>query len=85
LTPSKVRDHPSEGIIFCSVGHGIQYANAASLHAGECVDILEVDQGDGWTRIQKGDSSTGFVPSTYLRSDSSIFPTKLCQIESGRF
>jgi uncharacterized protein YgiM (DUF1202 family) len=55
--------------------------NAASIFAGECVDILEDDQGDGWTRIQKSDGSTGFVPSTYLRLDSQKLPT----IDSGRF
>ncbi len=51
--------------------------NSASIYNGECVNILEEDHGDGWTRIQKVDGSTGFVPSSYLRIDS--------QIESGRF
>jgi uncharacterized protein YgiM (DUF1202 family) len=51
--------------------------NATSINSGECVDILDEDHGDGWTRIQKRDGSTGFVPSSYLRIDP--------QIESGRF
>ncbi|CAF5175950.1 unnamed protein product, partial [Rotaria sp. Silwood1] len=33
--------------------NGCQYVNAASIFVGEYVDILEDDQGDGWTRIQK--------------------------------
>lgn len=59
--------------------------NAALISAGECIDILEDDHGDGWTRIQKLDGSTGFVPSSYLRIDSQIFSTPSNQIESGRF
>ncbi|CAF0722039.1 unnamed protein product [Adineta ricciae] len=48
--------------------NGCQYVNAASISVGECVDILEDDHGDGWTRIQKSDGSSGFVPSSYLPS-----------------
>lgn len=55
------------------------------MNAGECVDILEDDQGDGWTRIQKVDGTTGFVPSSYLRIDSQKFPTSSQPIDSGRF
>ena len=67
------------------VGHGIdgcQYANAATISTGECVTILEDDQGDGWTRIEKSNGSTGFVPSSYLRIDSQLL---LTQFESNRF
>ncbi|CAF2347680.1 unnamed protein product [Rotaria sp. Silwood2] len=69
-------------------GHGIngsQYVNAASIFVGEYIDILEDDQGDGWTRIQKQDGSTGFVPSSYLRIDSQQHTTSSHQIDSGRF
>ncbi len=59
--------------------------NAAAIYVGECVDILEDDQGDGWTRIQKLDGSTGFVPSSYLRTDSQKLPISPHQIDSGRF
>ena len=55
------------------------------MYAGECVDILEDDHGDGWTRIQKLDGSAGFVPSSYLRIDSQMHSTTFDQIESGRF
>ena len=67
------------------LGHGIdgcQYANAATISTGECVTILEDDQGDGWTRIEKINGSTGFVPSSYLRIDSQFLST---QFESNRF
>lgn len=46
---------------------GCEYVNAASIDANECVTVLEEDQGDGWTRIEKFDGTTGFVPSSYLR------------------
>lgn len=73
----------------CSfLGHGIngsQYVNATSISTGECVNILENDHGDGWTRIKKLDGSTGFVPSSYLRLDSQFLPTSSYPIESGRF
>jgi hypothetical protein len=70
------------------LGHGnngCQYVNAATIYVGECVDILEDDQGDGWTRIQKLDGSTGFVPSSYLRIDSQKLPTSSKTLDSGRF
>ncbi|CAF0759622.1 unnamed protein product [Adineta ricciae] len=65
--------------------NGCQYVNAASIFVGECVDILEDDQGDGWTRIQKPDGSTGFVPSSYLRIDSQKLLSTPHPIDSGRF
>jgi len=71
-----------------SLGQGIngsQYVNSASIYAGEWVDILEDDHGDGWTRIKKLNGSTGFVPSSYLRIDSQILLNSSDQIESGRF
>ena len=71
-----------------SLGHGsngCQYVNAVTIYVGECVDILEDDQGDGWTRIQKPDGSTGFVPSSYLRIDSPKLPVSSQKIDSGRF
>jgi hypothetical protein len=74
-------------LFYCS-GQGVngsQYVNSVAIYVGECVDILEDDQGDGWTRIQKLDSTTGFVPSSYLRIDSQKLPTSSHQIDSGRF
>ncbi len=73
---------------YSSLGHGsngCQYVNAVAISAGETIDILEDDQGDGWTRIQKSDGSTGFVPSSYLRTDSQKLPTSSQKIDSGRF
>lgn len=79
-------------LYFFYLGHGMngsQYVNAASIYTGECVDILEDDHGDGWTRIKKLDGSTGFVPSSYLRIESQILPpiasSSSQEIESGRF
>ncbi|CAF0920374.1 unnamed protein product [Adineta steineri] len=65
--------------------NGCQYVNAAAISVGECVEILEDDQGDGWTRIQKIDGITGFVPSSYLRIDSQKLPRTPHQVDSGRF
>ena len=62
--------------------NGGEYVNAAAIFVGECVNILEEDQGDGWTRIEKSDGTTGFVPSSYLRIEPS---TSSHPIESGRF
>jgi hypothetical protein len=73
---------------YSSLGHGnngSQYVNAVTISVGEYVDILEDDQGDGWTRIQKADGSTGFVPSSYLRIDSQKLPISSQKIDSGRF
>jgi len=61
--------------------NGSQYVNAATINAGECVDILEDDQGDGWTRIQKVDGFTGFVPSTY-RFFSTLFIVRVAALGS---
>ncbi|CAG0887195.1 unnamed protein product [Darwinula stevensoni] len=37
------------------------------MHAGETVHIVEVDQGDGWTRVRRMDKSEeGFVPTSYM-------------------
>lgn len=49
---------------------GCEYVNAVTIDADECVKILEDDQGDGWTRIEKFDGTNGFVPSSYLRIES---------------
>jgi hypothetical protein len=84
----KIFFYSDQNLSSSSVGHGMngsQYVNAASICVGECVDILEDDHGDGWTRIKKVDGSTGFVPSAYLRIDSHILSKSSHQIESGRF
>ncbi|GIY26344.1 formin-binding protein 1 [Caerostris darwini] len=35
---------------------------------GEQFDIVELDQGDGWTRIRKRNSEEGFVPTSYIET-----------------
>ena len=42
--------------------------NEGSVPMGENEEmhILEQDQGDGWTRVRKADSSEGFVPTSYI-------------------
>lgn len=61
---------------------GCQYVNATSIRAGEYVFVLENDQGDGWTRIEKEDGASGFVPSSYIRLESTTVTLKL---QSNRF
>ena len=65
--------------------NGGEYVNAAAIFVGECVNIIEDDQGDGWTRIEKSDGTAGFVPSSYLRIESNSSLSSSHPIESGRF
>ncbi|KAK7504998.1 hypothetical protein BaRGS_00003568, partial [Batillaria attramentaria] len=37
------------------------------MDENEEMQILEEDQGDGWTRVRKNDGSEGFVPSSYVQ------------------
>lgn len=37
------------------------------MSENEEMQILEEDQGDGWTRVRKSDGSEGFVPSSYVQ------------------
>ena len=41
------------------------------MFEGDSYDILEADQGDGWTRVRKSNGEEGFVPSSYL--DTKLF------------
>jgi len=43
--------------------------NEGSVSMGENEEmwVLEQDQGDGWTRVRKNDSSEGFVPTSYVQ------------------
>ena len=39
-----------------------------TISEGEQMHLVEVDQGDGWTRVRKMDlSEEGFVPTTYIQ------------------
>lgn len=39
-----------------------------SMTENEELHLIEVDQGDGWTRVRRkiGDSEEGFVPTSYI-------------------
>ena len=51
-------------------GYEANTSGCISLRAQETLSVLEVDQGDGWTRVQRlatnGAYEEGFVPSSYL-------------------
>lgn len=32
----------------------------------EQFDVVELDQGDGWTKVRRANLEEGFVPTTYL-------------------
>lgn len=32
----------------------------------EMFDVVELDQGDGWTRVRRANLEEGFVPTSYL-------------------
>lgn len=37
------------------------------MYDGEELHIIELDQGDGWTRVRRqGDTEEGFVPTSYI-------------------
>ena len=35
----------------------------------EVFDVVELDQGDGWTRVRRPNLEEGFVPTSYLALD----------------
>ena len=39
-----------------------------SMAASEVLDVIELDQGDGWTRVRRRNDAfeEGFVPTTYI-------------------
>ncbi|XP_035829209.1 formin-binding protein 1-like isoform X3 [Aplysia californica] len=66
-------DGEDEFDIFPVIGHcralyPFEAVNEGSVPMGENeeMQILEQDQGDGWTRVRKGDGSEGFVPTSYI-------------------
>ena len=40
-----------------------------ALTEGEMLSVIELDAGDGWTRVRKPDpdNTEGFVPTTYIQ------------------
>ncbi|XP_075591310.1 formin-binding protein 1-like Cip4 isoform X5 [Dermatophagoides farinae] len=45
-----------------------QDEGSINMDEGEEFDLIELDQGDGWTRVRRlrGDCEEGFVPTTYI-------------------
>ena len=45
-----------------------QSEGSIPLHEGEELSVIEIDQGDGWTRVRRniGDDE-GFVPTSYIQ------------------
>lgn len=37
------------------------------MEENEEMNVLEQDQGDGWTRVRKKDEMEGFVPTSYIQ------------------
>ncbi|CAL1536728.1 unnamed protein product [Lymnaea stagnalis] len=52
----------------CRALYAFQAVNEGSVNMGENeeMQILEQDQGDGWTRVRKTDGLEGFVPTSYI-------------------
>ncbi|GFN92889.1 formin-binding protein 1-like protein [Plakobranchus ocellatus] len=52
----------------CRALYPFEAINEGSVPMGENeeMQILEQDQGDGWTRVRKNDGSEGFVPTSYI-------------------
>ncbi|KAK3088869.1 hypothetical protein FSP39_024788 [Pinctada imbricata] len=40
---------------------------SVNMEENEEMFVLEMDQGDGWTRVRKKDNSEGFVPTSYIQ------------------
>lgn len=40
------------------------------MQEGEELDVVELDQGDGWTRVRRANTEEeGFVPTSYIDLD----------------
>ena len=45
-----------------------QSEGSIPLHEGEELFVIEVDQGDGWTRVRRNSGfEEGFVPTSYIQ------------------
>lgn len=53
------------------VGKGTDTAIKASVAKGTILNVLEKDDGSGWTKVRLGDGTTGYVSSAYLNMNSS--------------
>lgn len=36
---------------------------------GEEFEVVELDQGDGWTRVRRNNEEEGFVPTSYIECE----------------
>ncbi|XP_067124598.1 formin-binding protein 1-like isoform X2 [Centruroides vittatus] len=43
-----------------------QSDGSISIYEGEEFEVVELDQGDGWTRVRKSNLDEGFVPTSYI-------------------
>ncbi|XP_021361892.1 cdc42-interacting protein 4 homolog isoform X3 [Mizuhopecten yessoensis] len=41
--------------------------SSVSMEENEEMAVIEIDQGDGWTRVRRKDDSEGFVPTSYIQ------------------
>lgn len=68
----------------------VETAGSISMEEGEQFDVIEFDQGDGWTRVRRKEFTPedpdfiGFVPTSYISieptiADSDSKPTCLNQ------
>jgi len=47
-----------------------QSEGSIPMEEGEEFEVVELDQGDGWTRVRRNkDQEEGFVPTSYLKCD----------------
>lgn len=54
-------------LCFCVCVPTATNEGSVPMSENEEMQILEEDQGDGWTRVRKSDGSEGFVPSSYIQ------------------
>lgn len=51
-------------------GFEAQSEGSIPMGEGEIFEVVELDQGDGWTRVRRiNDQEEGFVPTSYLKCD----------------
>lgn len=68
-------------MIFCVlIRHEAEPAGSISMNESELFDVIEYDQGDGWTRVRRklfnidDDDCIGFVPTSYISIDQNTYP-----------
>lgn len=54
-------------LIFFTLNTG-QSEGSIDVCEGEEFDVVELDQGDGWTRVRKRNFEEGFVPTSYIET-----------------